>query len=75
MFTDLAGQTITITEGTGAGQSRTVVFNLADRVYVDEPWTVVPDASSQYILPLQAFAVKPVNGSRAVWDLGLGDLA
>jgi hypothetical protein len=49
----LAGYTIRITSGTGAGQERTIASNTygtSSVVTVTTPWTVTPDATSNYLL-------------------------
>lgn len=43
-----AGYAVSITAGTGAGQSRTVSSNTATALTVSSAWTVTPDATSQY---------------------------
>ncbi len=45
---ELAGYTIRITSGTGAGQEKTILSNGADTIKVDSAWTTAPDATSQY---------------------------
>lgn len=49
----IAGYTIRITSGTGAGQERTIASNTygtSSVVTVTTPWTVTPDATSNYLL-------------------------
>jgi hypothetical protein len=49
---DYTGQTIEITAGTGIGQKR-VISNYVGRskqLYVQIPWTILPDATSQYAI-------------------------
>src|SRR5256712_430938 len=46
-----AGRLVTITAGTGAGQTRTVSSNTANTLTVSAAWTTTPrDASSQYAI-------------------------
>ncbi len=42
------GYKIEITEGTGAGQTRTILSNTADTLTVSQAWTTAPDATSKY---------------------------
>lgn len=42
------GKTVTITAGTGAGQSRTVASNTANQLTTSTAWTTVPDATSVF---------------------------
>jgi len=47
---DFAKQTIIITGGTGAGQSKTINSNTATVVTVSSAWTVNPDSTSTYTI-------------------------
>ncbi len=42
------GQIVTITSGTGSGQTRTICRNTATVLYVTRQWTTNPDATSVY---------------------------
>jgi hypothetical protein len=44
------GQQVTITSGTGAGQTRQVASNLATQIFVTAAWTTIPDATSGYMI-------------------------
>ena len=44
----LAGSTIFINQGAGFGQSRQIVRNTAGELFVDRPWTVLPDNTSEF---------------------------
>jgi len=46
-----AGRLVTITAGTGAGQSRTVSSNTTTTLTISPPaWTTTPDGTSQYVI-------------------------
>jgi hypothetical protein len=47
---NLVNQTIVITGGTGAGQSRIIASNTTTAITVTDPWSVIPDATSTYSL-------------------------
>lgn len=47
-----AGGTITITSGTGAGQSKPIASNTATVITVATPWPIQPNATSRYELVL-----------------------
>lgn len=44
------GFTVWISRGTGEGQTRIVTKNSTNTIYVDRPWDVKPDKTSQYVL-------------------------
>ncbi|MDP3014577.1 MAG: prepilin-type N-terminal cleavage/methylation domain-containing protein [Candidatus Subteraquimicrobiales bacterium] len=49
---------VTITAGTGSGQTRTISFNTATRLTVSSDWTTVPDNTSEYrVLSTNAFSL------------------
>ena len=41
---------VRITDGTGAGQARTIVANTVTTLTVDRSWAIDPDASSRYVV-------------------------
>src|SRR5207245_3313924 len=41
---------VTITAGTGAGQTRTVLSNTANTLTISPDWTTTPDGTSKYII-------------------------
>src|SRR3989454_887749 len=45
-----AGRLVTITAGTGVGQSRTVSSNTTNTLTVSAVWTTIPDGTSQYVI-------------------------
>ena len=45
-----SGKVVRIIEGTGAGQERSVITNDETTVTVSPAWSVVPDASSQFVI-------------------------
>src|SRR3989442_975967 len=45
-----AGRLVTITAGTGAGQTNTVSSNTANTLTVSSAWTTTPDGTSQYVI-------------------------
>ncbi len=47
---EYAGMTVRITRGKGAGQERTVLANDAQTLTVRPAWSVVPDASSRFVV-------------------------
>ncbi len=44
------GTRVRITKGTGAGQERTIAANDLHTVTADQPWSVVPDATSSFAI-------------------------
>lgn len=44
------GTPIWISRGKGEGEQRKVVKNDRNKLYIDKPWKVVPDKSSQYVI-------------------------
>lgn len=46
-----AGDDVTIYDGTGAGQTRTILSNTADTLTVSVAWGTTPDATSAFIIP------------------------
>lgn len=57
-----AGRQVNITAGTGSGQSRVIYSHTADTITVVDPWTVVPDATSQFtIVPF--YGIQRVNAA------------
>jgi len=63
------GYTITLTGGTGAGQSRKIIsYNGLDRIaVVDEPWDPVPDSTTSYSIFKTRGPIKKI----VVLDFGL----
>jgi hypothetical protein len=49
-YLDLRGFEVKIVGGTGAGQVRTIHANTASTLTVQEPWDVLPDATSQFVV-------------------------
>jgi len=47
---DYAGFPLWISRGKGEGQTRTVVSNTQNTLYIDKPWKDVPNSTSQYVL-------------------------
>src|SRR5207245_11025788 len=45
-----AGRVVTITAGTGAGQTNTVSSNTANTLTVSSAWTTTPDGTSKYVI-------------------------
>ncbi len=46
----LKGKRVRITAGTGLGQVRTILSNTATVITVTEPWLIIPDATSSFIV-------------------------
>ncbi len=46
----VAGHTLKIVSGTGAGQVRIMSNNIGTKIFVLDPWTIVPDATSKYVM-------------------------
>src|SRR3989449_1033239 len=68
---------VSITAGTGAGQTVTVTSNTANTLTVKSAWTTKPDGSSRYVIGVGATATIALNGaynssSRAVSASGGG---
>jgi len=61
--------TITITKGTGIGQTRTISSNTGTVITVSSPWTTPPDGTSGYRLSKTA-ATPGSGGSYDVWVTG-----
>ncbi|MGC9326222.1 MAG: hypothetical protein ACP5I1_01180, partial [Candidatus Hinthialibacter sp.] len=66
----LAGYTIQITDGTGAGQERKIIANTGGELTVDYPWEMDLDVTSQYAI-FWAFEVLAIGDSPSRNDLGL----
>lgn len=67
---DLAGMKVRITAGAGAGQERTILANTigANSVLtVSSAWSIVPDATSQYLLLSGRFYILGATGAAVVW--------
>jgi hypothetical protein len=47
-FASLEGAPIAIVDGTGRGQVRVIAANTSTTLYLRDPWTIVPDATSTY---------------------------
>ena len=58
-----AGEKIEITEGTGAGQQRTVASNTANTITVTENWATIPDATSVYRITVGVWSTTGRFGS------------
>lgn len=62
-----AGCVVSITSGTGSGQKKLITANEATKLYVNEPFDTVPDATSGYsIYNIDDLAVV-ANGTEAVF--------
>lgn len=59
------GYGITITGGTGAGQSRRLTSNIGSFYSIDVAWTTIPDGSSTFEVVIGA---DTNNGTTATWD-------
>ena len=46
------GFTVWISRGTGEGQTRTVVKNTKNVLYIDKEWETIPDKTSQFVVSL-----------------------
>jgi hypothetical protein len=46
------GFTVWISRGIGEGQTRIVVKNTKNVIYVDKPWDEIPDKTSQFVISL-----------------------
>ncbi|CAN5350152.1 hypothetical protein BH10PAT1_BH10PAT1_1030 [soil metagenome] len=44
------GVTVWISRGKGEGEQRKIINNNKNTFYVDEPWTEIPDRTSQYVI-------------------------
>lgn len=62
-----ANGAVQITAGTGAGQVRVIKSNTATQLTVNEPWSTIPDATSQYKI-----VEGKVNGNKFVNIRGEG---
>lgn len=47
---DYLGFTVWISRGLGESQTRHITKNSHNTLYIDQPWEIVPDQSSQYVL-------------------------
>jgi len=47
-----------ISRGTGEGQVRLVKSNSKNNLTIDQPWTILPDTTSQYVVSLDIHDVK-----------------
>jgi len=57
---------VSITSGTGAGQTRTITSNTATQLTVSSPWTTIPDISSTYQISLSVTSHKQLMNSANV---------
>lgn len=44
------GFPVWISRGKGEGQTRTVIKNEANKLFLDQPWKIIPNETSQYVL-------------------------
>lgn len=58
-----AGYTVWISRGLGEGQTRIVVKNSKNVLYVDKPWDVKPDKTSQYVVSRHIHDPLPLNNT------------
>lgn len=70
----LVGRVVTITGGTGAGQSATIIANTADTLTLDSDWDTAIDATSTYTIANELI-VASLNNSGARVSLGLASEA
>ena len=56
---------VRITSGTGIGQRRTILGNISNILFVDTPWSVVPDATSKYSIYGNTDRIYMVGGGLA----------
>lgn len=53
-----------ISRGKGEGQQRKVIRNNKNKLYVDKPWEVIPDKSSQYVVSINVRKdIKPMGNT------------
>src|SRR2546430_1966546 len=56
-----AGLVVTITAGTGAGQTRPVLSNTANTLTISPDWSTTPDGTSQYVITQTSNALQDVT--------------
>ncbi|MCC9643317.1 hypothetical protein LOC71_13610 [Rhodopirellula sp. JC740] len=69
---DLQFRAVTITEGTGSGQTRIITSNTNDVLSLSQPWDVRPDATSRFEVENGLFVNAAIR-SAAVFGLGLSN--
>jgi hypothetical protein len=52
------GMFVWISRGKGEGQKRTIIKNDSTRLYLDKPWDIKPNTSSQYVISYNVQDVK-----------------
>lgn len=58
------GMHIWISRGKGEGQQRTILKNDKNKLYIDKPWKINPDRSSQYVISFNvAKDIKPAGNT------------
>ncbi len=55
------GFNVWISRGLGEGQIRTVIKNTKNTLYVDKPWEIKPDKTSQYVVSRNIHDLQPMN--------------
>jgi hypothetical protein len=65
--------TITITGGTGIGQSRTITDYAASRVATVATWTIIPDTNSTYEIVMSAKLEAPTNELLSIDDVAIAE--
>ncbi|SMP65938.1 Ca2+-binding protein, RTX toxin-related [Neorhodopirellula lusitana] len=68
---ELIGRVVTITAGTGVGESLMITGNTSNKLTLEAAWSTPPDATSQYEIP-NGLIVAALNDSGARIGLGLG---
>ncbi len=61
---DYLGFTLWISRGKGEAQTRTVVKNSPNTIYIDRPWETKPDKTSQYVLTHETIHDSVVHGNQ-----------
>lgn len=58
-----AGYTVWISRGKGEGQTRSIVKNTKNTLYIDKPWDTPPDKTSQYVVSRNIHNPVPLNNT------------
>ncbi|MGA3023973.1 MAG: phage tail protein [Bryobacteraceae bacterium] len=63
---EYAGLAVRIAKGTGAGQEQTIASNTAQLITVAAPWTVIPDATSQFTVAQSGWSLGGTTTSNQI---------
>ncbi len=64
--TAYAGRSVRLIQGTGTGQERKITTNDATTLTVTPPWTIIPDASTQFVIAEPAWKFSAVSSTSPV---------